>query len=105
MEDDENLFIIMGYCEDGDLHTKIKVSCLSSCKSLKSWRYSASQQGGRAFLGGANPKVVCSDGHGAQVTIHYKCIPALPASGLLFECSSFASHWLVCCCALPGSIT
>eukprot|EP00658_Telonema_sp_P-2_P040353 TRINITY_DN28864_c0_g1_i5.p1 TRINITY_DN28864_c0_g1~~TRINITY_DN28864_c0_g1_i5.p1 ORF type:complete len:561 (+),score=99.64 TRINITY_DN28864_c0_g1_i5:62-1744(+) len=24
MEDDQNLFIIMGYCEDGDLHTKIK---------------------------------------------------------------------------------
>lgn len=24
MEDENNLFIIMGYCEDGDLHTKIK---------------------------------------------------------------------------------
>lgn len=24
MQDDENLFIIMGYCEDGDLHSKIK---------------------------------------------------------------------------------
>eukprot|EP00656_Telonema_subtile_P054282 TRINITY_DN8078_c0_g1_i1.p1 TRINITY_DN8078_c0_g1~~TRINITY_DN8078_c0_g1_i1.p1 ORF type:complete len:394 (-),score=75.36 TRINITY_DN8078_c0_g1_i1:746-1927(-) len=24
MEDDQNLFIIMGYCENGDLHTKIK---------------------------------------------------------------------------------
>jgi serine/threonine protein kinase len=30
MEDDQNLFIIMGYCEDGDLHTKIKVlHCLN----------------------------------------------------------------------------
>ena len=32
MEDDENLFIIMGYCENGDLHTKIKVTGRPSCE-------------------------------------------------------------------------
>ena len=36
MQDDENLFIIMGYCEDGDLHSKIKVACFR-CSVAHVW--------------------------------------------------------------------